>query len=210
LIRTLRRLAIGLVVLPPLAASGQSLVGGWESVERSPGGVGEFIEFRPDGTAHQVSAAMGDATYKLDGEWLLTFWKDRESGKSSALATRVEVEGYDLLQRDEQGNLVSRLQRIGSPVRGSAVEGVWCSEDGPGLTTFTEFTAGGDMFIRLPIRVLIGRYWLSGDQLAVELAESTRKEFQFQVADDVLTVTPASGASRQFRRARSSVLRALP
>jgi len=202
--------AIALLVSPAAAGPDQPLVGQWESVERTPGGVGEFIEFRADGTARQISAAMGDATYKLDGEWLLTFWKDRESGKTSALANRVEIEGYDLVQKDEQGNLVSRLQRVGSPVRSSAVEGVWCSEDGPGLTTFTEFTAGGDMFIRLPIRVLLGRYWLSGDQLAVELAESTRKEFQFQVKDDLLTVTPAGGAPRQFRRARSSVLRTLP
>jgi hypothetical protein len=200
-------LVSAILLLWPPAALGQTLVGQWESVERSPGGVGEVIEFRPDGTARQISAAMGDATYKLDGEWLLSFWKDRESGKTSALAGRVEIEGYDLLQKDEQGNLVSRLQRAGSAVSGSAVEGIWCSEDGPGLTTFTEFTAGGDMFIRLPIRVLLGRYWLSGDQLAVELAESTRKEFQFQVTDDLLTVTPAGGTPRQFRRARSTVLR---
>ena len=66
------------------------------------------------------------------------------------------------------------------------------------------------MFIRLPIRLLLGRYWLSGDQLAVELAESTRKEFQFQVAGDVLTVTPSGGTPRQFRRARSTVLGTRP
>ncbi len=66
------------------------------------------------------------------------------------------------------------------------------------------------MFIRLPIRSLLGRYWLSGDQLAVELAESTRKEFQFQVAGDLLTVTPAGGTARQFRRARSTVLGSHP
>ena len=113
MIRTAWRLAIAILLLRPLAAAGQSVVGAWESVERSPGGVGEFIEFRPDGTAYQVSAAMGDATYRLDGEWLLTFWKDRESGKTSALANRVEFEGYDLLQKDEQGNLVSRLQPRG-------------------------------------------------------------------------------------------------
>jgi hypothetical protein len=199
----------GALLLCPLALAGQ-IVGQWESVERTPGGVGEAIEFRADGTARQVSAAMGDATYKLDGEWLLTFWKDRESGKVSILANRVELEGYELLQKDEEGNLVSRMRREGPAAAGNAVEGVWCSEDGPGLTTFTEFTGGGDMFIRLPIRSLTGRYWLSGDQLAVELGESPRKEFQFKVADDVLTVTPAGGSPRQFRRARSSLLRALP
>ena len=156
-----RTLLAGFALAAPRAASAQ-LVGQWESVERTPGGVGEAIEFRADGTARQVSAAMGDATYKLDGEWLLTFWKDRESGKVSILANRVELEGYELLQKDEEGNLVSRMRREGPAAAGNPVAGVWCSEDGPGLTTFTEFTAGGDMFIRLPIRSLSGRYWLSG------------------------------------------------
>jgi len=209
LIRILATLAAAAALLSP-AAPGQSLVGQWESVERSPGGVGEVIEFRADGTARQVSAAMGDATYKLDGDWLLTFWKDRASGKVSALANRIELEGYELLQKDEQGNLVARLERAGPAAKDSPVAGIWCSEDGPGLTTFTEFTQAGDMFIRLPIRELLGRYWLSGDQLAVELEGSGRREFQYRVADDVLTVTPAGGTAKEFRRARATVLRALP
>lgn len=209
MIEILATLAAAAALLSP-AAPGQPLVGQWESVERSPGGVGEVIEFRADGTARQVSAAMGDATYKLDGEWLLTFWKDRASGKVSVLANRIELEGYELLQKDEQGNLVSRLERAGPAVEGSPVAGIWCSEDGPGLTTFTEFTQAGDMFIRLPIRELSGRYWLSGDQLAVELEGSSRREFQYRVADDVLTVTPAGGTAKEFRRARATVLRVSP
>jgi hypothetical protein len=172
--------------------------------------VGEVIEFRSDGTALQTSAAMGDATYDLEGEWLLTFWKDRESGKVSVLANRVELEGDELLQKDEQGNLVSRLRRAGTVSRHSPVAGIWCSEDGPGLTTFTEFTADGDLFIRLPIRTLSGRYWLSGNQLAVELEGSSRRDFQFRVEKASLTVTPPGGSPREFRRTRGTLLPPAP
>jgi hypothetical protein len=207
LIRIIRRLAALVSLFWPAAALGQPLVGQWESVERTPGGVGEVIEFRADGTARQVSAAMGDATYELRGDWLLTFWKDRTTGKISILANRVELEGDELLQKDEQGNLVSRMRRAGAPDKDSALAGFWCSEDGPGLTTLTEFTPRGDMFIRLTIREVSGRYWLSGDQLAVELEGSSRKEFQYRVADDVLTVTPPGGTAREFRRARARSLK---
>ncbi len=169
--------------------------------------MGEWIEFRADGTARQVSAAMGDATYELKEDWLLTYWKDRTTGKVSILANRVELEGDELLQKDEQGNLVSRMRRAGAPQTASPVAGLWCSEDGPGLTTFTEFTSGGDMFIRLSIREVSGRYWLSGDQLAVELEGSSRREFQFRVEKDSLTVTPPGGSAREFRRARATLLR---
>jgi len=203
------RLALALALsCVPIAARAQGVVGRWESVDRSPGGVGEAIEFRADGTAYQVSAAMGDATYEVKDDWLITSWKDRESGKVSMLANHVELEGDEMLQKDEQGNLVSRLEREGAAVSGRPIAGVWCGEDGPGLTTLTEFTPAGDMFIRLPIRALSGRYWLSGtDQLAVELEGSTRREFQFQIAGDVLTVTPKGGAAKEFRRARTSLLR---
>ena len=203
------RLALALALsCVPIAARAQGVVGRWESVDRSPGGVGEAIEFRADGTAYQVSAAMGDATYEVKDDWLITSWKDRESGKVSMLANHVELEGDEMLQKDEQGNLVSRLEREGAAVSGRPIAGVWCGEDGPGLTTLTEFTPAGDMFIRLPIRALSGRYWLSGtDQLAVELEGSTRREFQFQIAGDVLTVTPKGGAAKEFRRARTSLLK---
>jgi hypothetical protein len=211
LIRTLECLtAIALLASPSAAAPDQPLVGQWESVERTPGGVGEVIEFRADGTALQISAAMGDATYELREDWLVTYWKDRTTGRVSILANRVELEGDELLQKDEQGNLVSRMRRAGAPNEGSALTGIWCSEDGPGLRTFTEFTSRGEMFIRLPIREVSGRYWLSGDQLAVELEGSTRKEFLYRVTDDVLTVTPAGGTAREFRRAHATSLKAQP
>jgi hypothetical protein len=98
------------------------------------------------------------------------------------------------------------MRRAGPPGK-PPLAGIWCSEDGPGLTTFTEFTPGGEMFIRLPIRELYGRYWLSGDQLAVELEGSSRKEFQFKLDGDVLTVTPAGGTAREFRRAHATSLK---
>jgi hypothetical protein len=192
----------------PFVARAQGVVGRWESVERSPGGVGETIEFRADGTAYQVSAAMGDATYEIKDDWLITSWKDRETGKVSVLANRVELEGLEMLQKDEQGNLVSRLELEKPAGSGPAIAGIWCGEDGPGLTTLTEFTPSGDMFIRLPIRALSGRYWLSGtDQLAVELEGSTRREFEFHVTGDVLTVTPKGGTAKEFHRARTSLLK---
>ena len=74
-----------------------------------------MIEFRADGTARQISAAMGDASWELRDDWLLTYWKDRATGKVSVLANRVELEGDELLQKDEQGNLVSRMRRAGPP-----------------------------------------------------------------------------------------------
>jgi hypothetical protein len=127
----------------------------------------------------------------------------------SVLATQLDVEGDELLQKDEQGNLVSRLSRTGRRNAASPLAGVWCSEDGPGLATLTEFTPGGEMFIRLPIRALSGRYWLSGtDQLAVELEGAPRREFQYKVDGGVLTVTPQGGTAKEFRRTRTALLAA--
>ena len=197
-----------LLVDPPAAAPAApgSLIGSWESVDRTAGGVGEYVEFKPDGTMVQISAAMGDARYRLDGDSLLTFWTDRATGKVSVLANRVELEGEALVQRDEQGNLVNRMERSRSRGKSAPLAGIWCSDDGPGLTTLTEFTEDGRMFVRLPIRSLPGRYWLSGDSLAVELQGSDRREFKYQVKGDEFTIVVPSSSEKRFRRVETSLL----
>jgi hypothetical protein len=155
----------------------------------------------------QVSAAMGDARYELSGDSLLTYWTDRTTGRVSILANRVELEGDALVQRDDSGNLVSRMEKASpAPRPGAPLAGIWCSDDGPGLTTWTEFTDDGRMFVRLPIRSLPGRYTVTGDSLSVELQGSDRRQFTFRVSGSELTIVVSGGAEKQFRRAETKLL----
>jgi hypothetical protein len=193
--------------LLPSASAGPPILGNWESLDRSAGGVGEVVEFRSDGSFLQMVVAMGDATYELKEDGLLTFWKDKD-GKTSIMANQIDFEGDVLLQKDDKGNLIDSLQRIGG--RGKSdppLTGKWCSEGLPGLATLREFTRDGKMFIRLLIATARGRYKISGDTLTTDSDRSPQKTFQFRVENDLLTVTLKGNPEKKFKRAETTLLK---
>src|SRR6187551_2493541 len=75
------------------SAAAPSIVGQWESVARNKGGIGNVLEFNADGTVTQISAAMSDATYQVQGEWLRRFYTDESTGKVNESDTVVELQG---------------------------------------------------------------------------------------------------------------------
>lgn len=183
------------------------ILGQWESLERSAGGVGEVVEFRPDGSFLQMVVAMGDATYELRGDGLLTFWKDK-TGNTSIMANQIDLEGDVLLQKDDKGNLLDTLERIGRSRKSDPpLAGRWCSESLPGLATLREFTRDGKMFIRLLIATAHGRYKISGDTLTTDSDRSPQKIFQFRVENDLLTVTLKGSPEKKFKRAETTLLK---
>ena len=98
---------------PPPAA----ILGQWESAVRNKGGVGNILEFHPDGRVTQISAAMGDTTYEVQGEWLRTFYTDEATGEVRESALKVEFEGSDRLRREGRGRGRAELVRADRPVR---------------------------------------------------------------------------------------------
>ncbi|MGH9318124.1 MAG: hypothetical protein ACRD1P_13580 [Thermoanaerobaculia bacterium] len=187
------------------------ILGQWESAERSAGGRGEIVEFRPDGSFLQMVAAMGDATFEVRGDGLLTFWKDNATGKTFVIENRIDFEGDVLLQKDDQGNLLDSLQRIARG-RGSdpPLVGKWCSESLPGVATLREFTRDGKMFIRLLITAAHGRFRISGDTLTTDSDRSPSRTFRFRVENDLLTVIPAGSPEKKFKRAETTLLQDMP
>jgi hypothetical protein len=187
------------------------ILGQWESVERSTGGVGEIVEFRPDGSFLQMVAAMGDATYEARGDGLLTFWKDNATGNTSIISNGIDFEGDVLVQKDDQGNLLDHLERIERGRKSDPpLVGKWCSEGFPGLATLREFTRDGKMFIRLPIQIAHGRYRISGDTLTTDSDRSPEKTFQFRVENGLLTVTAKGSPEKKFKRAETTLLKDIP
>jgi len=187
------------------------ILGQWESLERSAGGVGEVVEFRPDGSFLQMVAAMGDATYEVRGDGLLTFWKDKATGNTSIMANRIDFEGDVLLQKDDQGNILDSLERIERSRRSDPpLAGRWCSEGLPGIATLREFTRDGKMFIRLLIATARGRYTISGDTLTTDSDRSPQKTFQFRIENDLLTVTLKGSPDKKFKRAETTLLKDRP
>src|ERR1700682_3777981 len=52
-----------------------ALVGRWDAVTRSAGGIGQIIELRADGSMTQWFAAMVEFTYAVQGPLLITSYR---------------------------------------------------------------------------------------------------------------------------------------
>ncbi len=193
----------------PSPAPDPALLGQWESAQRTQGGVGNILEFKPDGTVAQISAAMGDSTYALEGEWLRTFWKDEATGKVNESDTRVEFQGSDVFaEKGEDGSEQSYSERIGRVVpRASPLLGQWCSVLLEMLTNYREFTPTGQVYIRMPITVLRGRYGSSPGVLDVQIDGQPPGKYPFRFESGNLVIKNRDGTDRIYKRTGCTLLK---
>jgi hypothetical protein len=192
---------------PAAPSANAAIVGQWESESRTEGGIGNIIEFRADGRVVQISAAMAEADYKVQDDWLRVFWKDAKTGKISEVDTTIEFEGSDrFLEKGEDGSGDAWSERIGQPVPGaSPLVGQWCSLYLDTLTTFREFTPER-MYNRLPIVVLRGRYSTAGDTLTVQMDGQASGQYPFRLENGELSIRSRDGSDKKYKRPECSLL----
>jgi len=193
----------------PAAASPESaLLGQWESVTRTAAGVGNILEFLPDGRVTQVSATMAEADYRVDGEWLKMSWKDRTSGKTSEAEAQIEVEGSDRLveKLGEKGNQTVS-ERVGEPVPGgSPILGQWCSPFLGIFSSYREFTPTR-VYTRMPVVTLRGRYIAGTDALTVQMEGQPSGQYPYRIENGLLVIKSRDGSEKQYKRPETSLLR---
>lgn len=192
---------------PAAAAPPAALLGQWESVARTPEGVGNIIEFYRDGRVTQISASMAEADYRVVGDRLITTWKDLATGKVSEVETHVEFEGSDrFLEKSDDDSGDSWSERIGAaPKAGSPLVGKWCYLFLETLTSYREF--GKDrMYNRLPVVTLRGRYSVAGDTLTVEMQGQPPGQYPFRFENGLLVIKSRNGAEKQYKRPETTLL----
>ncbi len=191
----------------PTPAPGAALVGQWESAERTKEGVGNILEFYPDGRVTQISASMADASYEVNGDRLRTFWKDPETGRVSEVETEISFEGNTrFLEKGDEASGESWSERVGAPPRsGSPLIGQWCSLFLETLTTYREFTRDR-MYNRLPVVVLRGHYSVTGESLRVEMQAQPAGEYPFRFDKGELVIKSRNGAEKRYKRPETSLL----
>lgn len=192
----------------PTPVPNAALYGQWESVERSPEGVGNILEFRPDGRVIQISCSMAEADYRVVGDRLITTWKDPATGKVSEAETHVEFEGSArFLEKPDDGSGDTWSDRIGeAPRTGSPLVGKWCFLFLESLTSFREFTKDR-MYNRLPVVTLRGVYSVSADVLTVTMQAQPPGDYPFRLEKDLLVIKNRNGAEKQYKRPETSLLK---
>ena len=192
----------------PAPAPAAALLGQWESVARTPEGVGNILEFYPDGRVTQVSASMAEAEYRVVGDRLIAKWKDPATGKISEVETHVEFEGSQrfLEKSDDTNTGDTWSERVGAaPREGSPLVGRWCFLFLETLTSFREFTKDR-MYNRLPVVTLRGRYSVAGDKLTVTMQDQPSGEYPFRIENGLLVIQSRNGTAREYKRPETALL----
>lgn len=189
---------------PPAAILGQ-----WESAVRNKGGIGNILEFLPDGRVTQISAAMGDTTYEVHGEWLRTFYTDEATGQVRESEVILEFEGGDrFAEKGADGEAQGYSDRIGRAVPGaSPIVGEWCSLFLDMLTNYRQFTPDGKLFVRMPIVTLRGTYKVEGGELTVEIFGQPPGRYPYRIENGQLFIKSRDGSDRVYKRSESTLLK---
>lgn len=179
------------------------LTGVWEAQETSAGGIGQVIEFAPDGKFVQTTVMMGNGYYRTLGDRLLTddHRRPRSDADVSEAAT-IRISGDSLTMTSKDGS-TSVLKRLGAAEPGRPpIVGVWRMRRGlieP--PTYWRFRDDGTFSVRLPMVSQTERYRVLNDVLTIGGANRSAASMTMELRDDQLCLQGAGDArTAEFRK----------
>jgi hypothetical protein len=171
-----------------------ALLGSWEAMSRSEGGLGSTIAFAADNTLTFTMGAMVDMSYRRSGDSLFV------TSPNGDLAPAKIAFVHDTLVVTRNGR-EQRETRVGSPVAGNPLLGNWTYLHYTGVPAYEEYTAAGAYHLRVPIRTLQGNYTAFGDAAMLHLMGDGGgdRNVKFAVVGDTLQLSWDGQTSRYLR-----------
>jgi len=171
-----------------------ALLGSWEAISRSEGGLGSTIAFAPDNTLTFTMGAMVDMSYRRSGDSLFVTSPDGD------LAPAKIAFVHDTLVVTRNGR-EQRESRIGAAVTDNPLVGNWTYLHYTGVPAYEEYTATGAYHLRVPIRTLQGNYTAFGDAAMLHLMGDGGgdRNVKFSVVGDTLQLAWDGQTSRYLR-----------
>jgi hypothetical protein len=173
------------------------LIGTWEAVTRSAGGLGSTISFESDNSMSFTLGAMVDMKYRRARDSLYII--DPANGINAFKVSILR----DTLVMVNQGK-EQRETRVSAPLKGAdPVIGRWTYLHYTGVPAFEEYTPGGDFRLRVPIRTLQGTYVTMGDSAMLHLPGpgGGDRAVRFAVLGDTLQLSWNGQTSRYVKAA---------
>jgi len=187
-------------------AADSPLVGKWEAIARSHGGLGSTLELHADGTLATSLGAMVDAKYRVEGGYLITSYTDESTGKTQESKLAIRFETDMLVEKAVNNPAASEIrmkrERAGKP--GDApIVGTWSYPAAHG-TARTTFTADGREIFRYPIRTSSGTWSAAGTLLTFGYEGRPPQTANYTLENGVLSVDSKAGTPVKYRRAPDS------
>src|SRR4051812_9860184 len=177
----------------PVSTPG-SLLGTWEAVSRSDGGLGSTLSFGPDNSLTFTVGALIDMKYRRAGDSL--FVVDQAG---TTRPSQIKIVADTLVETKTKG--VQRKTRVGAAVRGDSLLGLWTYPHYTGVAAFEQYTADGQLHLRVPVRTLKGSYVTAGETAMLHLMGDGGgdREVKFAVSGDTLQLTWNGQTSRYLK-----------
>ena len=170
------------------------LVGTWDAITRSHGGIGSTVLLSPDSAFTLVLGAMVEMKYRIEGN-KFTFFSDQLGNQSSETQTLTFVGGSPVFS----GNGCSRkLKRLDTETPSSGLIGKWQSMHMTGVPAYEEYTAEGLTRLRVPIQVQKGSFSITGNTVVFHTLSPRLEDWsaQFSLQGDTLTFSIGSERHR--------------
>ena len=184
----------GIAVAQSVVAVPGALLGSWEAISRSEGGLGSTISFAPDNSLTFTMGAMVDMGYRRSGDSLFV------TSPNGDLAPAKIAIVHDTLVITRNGR-EQRESRVGVAVGDNPLVGNWTYLHYTGVPAYEEYTAAGAYHLRVPIRTLQGNYTAFGDAAMLHLMGDGGgdRNVKFSVVGDTLQLSWNGQTSRYLR-----------
>jgi hypothetical protein len=156
------------------------IVGRWEAINTTKGGLGSTLQFSPDGSFTFSFGPLFNGTYKLDGNTLIISTFQSPPQKATTAVYEINIERDIMFQKTEYG--VHKWARLSPAAPGSPpIVGRWGMK-----SPIYEFRRDGTFHMStsiLSMEVRYGRYKLKGNHLSLNVSPPGRKELVPQASE---------------------------
>ena len=180
------------------------LVGTWESAVKDPDGSGVKLDFEPSGAFTSTAGFMMPFKYSIDKDRLTTDFTEPPDTAVRVFTVPFTISHDSLMQKGD--NLLGRdvvMKRVGAPRDGPSIRGVWTFDDFTGATAFVAFDENGKAELRIPSRACSSSWRVAPPGHIVVSSNGEKREIDFTVANDVLTLKYPGGEIVYNRRTRA-------
>jgi len=180
----------------PPASPQPDILGTWDAIQRSYGGIGSTLLLSPDSTFALILGAMVDGKYSIDGE-NFTIVGD-EPGSKPDTQKLTYASGTAILSSHGCSHKLSRTDSVAGD---SGLVGRWKFMHITGVPAWWEFTGDGKNRLRVPIQVQRGKFSITGNSIALHTLSPERADskLDFILSGDSLTVSNEAGLHKLVR-----------
>jgi len=179
------------------------LIGEWFSAEPSEGGLGGTRHYETNGTLVVTFGAAIVGKYQLEtnGETKTVVMPGPDASEKF-VRMDFTITNDSLRLNERQGRQRLRLTRV----RGTGGEGLigqWTGRHYTGGQQIMDFTTNMNLYLSVPFQSATGSFTFKGNTLMEEI-KGKRLTSKWDIANDVLTITPSTGEKAEKYKRKES------